>query len=131
MINLTKPSEITINKECLNKIKDEKAFDLFIKIYEMLIDRNVNELNRILPNIQINQIIGKSISKEKWLEDVNCENIKYYWIDIEKVKTNKNRIEFTSRVRAKLYEYIGCWIIDSYLAFERNGDEILIKEILI
>lgn len=124
---------ITIDKKIMDNLKEENKdlLDFFLKIYELLLDKDIKELDKKIPNIQINQIIGNHISKEKWLSNIENESIKYYGIDIANVKIKDNKIELTSNVRAKLYEYNGCWTVDSYLILEKGKNNYIIKEILI
>ena len=124
---------ITIDKKCIDNLKEEnkELLDIFLKIYELLLDKDIELLNQIIPDIEINQIIGYNNSKEKWLSDIKNENIKYYGIDITNVKIKNNKIKLTSNVRAKFYEYNGCWTVDSYLILEEQDNKFIIKEILI
>ncbi len=124
---------ITIDQRCIESLKknSKELLNIFLKIYESLIYKDIQTLNKIIPNIQMNQIINNSCLKEKWIEAIENEEIRYYKVDVIEVKTDNNRIELTSKIRAKFYEYNGCWIVDSYIIFEKVNNEFVIKEILI
>lgn len=124
---------ITIDQRCIESLKknSKELLNISLKIYESLIYKDIKTLNTIIPNIQINQIINNSCLKEKWIEAIENEEIRYYKVDVIEVKTDNNRIELTSKIRARFYEYNGCWIVDSYIVFEKVNNEFVIKEILI
>lgn len=137
MFGFNNTNGVTIDKNYIDNLKEENKdlLSIFLEIYEAVIDKNIENLKQIIPNIQINHIVGNSSSKEQWLNDIENENIKYYGVDIQKCKISINnpkaKVELTSRIRAKLYEYNGSWTVDSYLILEKEDNNWIIKEILI
>ena len=124
MFGFNNTNGVTIDKNYIDNLKEENKnlLSIFLEIYEAVIDKDIDNLKKIIPNIQINHIVGNSSSKEKWLNDIENESIKYYGVDIQSSKVSINnqkaKVELTSKIRAKLYEYNGSWTVDSYLILE-------------
>ena len=137
MFGFNNTNGVTIDKNYIDNLKEENKnlLSIFLEIYEAVIDKDIDNLKNTIPNIQINHIVGNSSSKEQWLSDIENENIKYYGVDIQNSKVSINnqkaKVELTSKIRAKLYEYNGSWTVDSYLILEKENNDWLIKEILI
>lgn len=137
MFGFNNTNGVTIDKNYIENLKEENKnlLSIFLEIYEAVIDKDIDNLKKIIPNIQINHIVGNSSSKEQWLNDIENENIKYYGVDIQSIKVSINnqkaKVELTSKIRAKLYEYNGSWTVDSYLILEKENNDWIIKEILI
>lgn len=137
MFGFNNTNGVTIDKNYIDNLKEENKdlLSIFLEIYEAVIDKNIENLKQIIPNIQINHIVGNSSSKEQWLDDIENENIKYYGVDIQNsivsINNQKAKVELTSKIRAKLYEYNGSWTVDSYLILEKEDNNWIIKEILI
>jgi len=137
MFGFNNTNGVTIDKNYIDNLKEENKnlLSIFLEIYEAVIDKDIDNLKKIIPNIQINHIVGNSSSKEQWLNDIENENIKYYGVDIQNSKVSINnqkaKVELTSKIRAKLYEYNGSWTVDSYLILEKEDNNWIIKEILI
>lgn len=137
MFGFNNTNGVTIDKNYIDNLKEEDKdlLSIFLEIYEAVIDKNIENLKQIIPNIQINHIVGNSSSKEQWLDDIENENIKYYGVDIQNsivsINNQKAKVELTSKIRAKLYEYNGSWTVDSYLILEKEDNNWIIKEILI
>ena len=137
MFGFNNTNGVTIDKNYIDNLKEENKnlLSIFLKIYESVIDKDIDNLEKMIPDIQINHIVGNCSSKEKWLNDIENENIKYYGVDIQNCKISVNnqkaKVELTSKIRAKLFEYNGSWTVDSYLAFEKNNNSWIVKEILI
>ena len=137
MFGFNNTNGVTIDKNYIDNLKEENKnlLSIFLEIYEAVIDKDIDNLKKIIPNIKINHIVGNCSSKEKWLNDIENENIKYYGVDIQNctiiVNNQKAKVELTSKIRAKLFEYNGSWTVDSYLAFEKNNNSWIVKEILI
>lgn len=94
MFGISNTMGITIDKKCRDNLKEEnkKLLNVFLKIYELILDKDLEGLRKAIPNIQISQIIGKICTKEKWLDNLKNEDIKYYGIDIIDVKVKNERI---------------------------------------
>lgn len=137
MFGFNNTNGVTIDKNYIDNLKEENKnlLSIFLEIYEAVIDKDIDNLKMVIPDIQINHIVGNSSSKEQWLNDIENENIKYYGVDIQNSKVSINnqkaKVELTSKIRAKLYEYNGSWIVDSYLILEKEDNEWIIKKILI
>ena len=122
---------------CKDKFTEEKKelFDIYTNICIAITDENTQMLNNSIPTKNIKSIIGANKTKEKWIEEIQKQIIKYYGIEILKIriniKGNTATIKATNKVRAKLYEYRGSWVVDSYLVLEKNNDNWNVKEILI
>jgi len=92
-------------------------------------------LNNSIPTKNIKSIADGNKIKEKWIEEIQKQIIKYYGIEILKIRINIKgniaTIKSTNKVRAKLYEYRGGWVVDSYLILEKANNNWIVKEILI
>lgn len=64
---------------------------IYLKICEAIIDQDISTLKTLIPEKSINHIIGESKSKKQWLEDIENETIKYYGIEILKIKVSKEK----------------------------------------
>ena len=47
------------------------------------------------------------------------------------IKDTKATIKSSNKIRAKLYEFKGSWVVDSYLILEKENNKWITKEILI
>lgn len=128
---------VRIDTSCKDKFTEEKKelFDIYTNICIAITDENTQMLNNSIPTKNIKSIIGSIKTKEKWIEEIQKQIIKYYGIEILKIriniKGNTATIKATNKVRAKLYEYRGSWVVDSYLILEKDNNNWIVKEILI
>lgn len=110
MFGFNNTNGVTIDKNYIDNLKEENKnlLSIFLEIYEAVIDKDIENLKMVIPDIQINHIVGNSSSKNQWLNDIKNENIKYYGVDIQNSKVSINnqkaKVELTSKIRAKLYE---------------------------
>lgn len=128
---------VRIDKAYESKFTEEKKelFDIYINLCIAITNENVEVLNNYIPEKNIKSIIGANRTKEKWIQEIQKQIIKYYGIEILKInisiKDNMATIKATNKIRAKLYEYRGSWVVDSYLVLEKQNNNWNIKEILI
>ena len=129
---------VIVEKNYLSNFKEEdrKFIDIYLKICQAIIEKDINTLNDVLPEKISNQIKGTYKSKEQCINEIKQEIIKYYSIEILKIEIeyfekNKVNIKSTNKIRAKLYDYNGGWTVDSYLILEKDENNWKSKEILI
>ena len=128
---------VIVEKNYLSNFKEEdrKFIDIYLKICQAIIEKDINTLNDVLPEKISNQIKGTYKSKEQCINEIKQEILKYYSIEILKIEIehseNKVNIKCTNKIRAKLYDYNGGWTVDSYLILEKDKNNWKSKEILI
>ena len=128
---------VRIDTSCKDKFTEEKKelFDIYTNICIAITDEDIEMLNNSIPTKNIKSIIGANKTKEKWIEEIQKQIIKYYGIEILKIriniKENTATIKATNKVRAKLYEYRGSWVVDSYLVLEKENNNWIVRDILI
>lgn len=119
-----------------NLSKEEKeVLDIYFKICEAIIEKNIVILEKEIPNIQIKNILNNNKSKEEWIAEIEDEKIKYYGIELLEtkieIKEDKAIINSNNKIRAKLYKYRGSWIKESYMKLKKDKDCWKITEFFI
>ncbi len=128
-----------VKKHIENLINGPLAFDIIcvrqIEICKAIVDENIEKLKELIPQKYVSHIIGINHTKGQWLTDIANKEIKYYGIEILKnkieIKDTKATIKSSNKIRAKLYEFKGSWVVDSYLILEKENNKWITKEILI
>ena len=128
---------VIVEKDYKDNLSKEQieVLDIYIEICKAIVDENTEKLREMIPKKYVSHIIGINHTKEQWLTDIANKEIKYYGIEILKnkieIKDTKATIKSSNKIRAKLYEFKGSWVVDSYLTLEKENNKWITKEILI
>lgn len=128
---------VMVDKNHIENLKNEEKdiMNIYLKICVAIIEKDITFLKDTIPEKNLKGIINKVKSKGEWIEDIENEVIKYYGIEILKIKLKINGniaiIKTSNKIRAKLFEYKGSWVVDTYLKLEKVNTNWIVKEILI
>ena len=89
---------VRIDTSCKDKFTEEKKelFDIYTNICIAIIDENTQMLNNSIPTKNIKSIIGSIKTKEKWIEEIQKQIIKYLNILFP---------QFTIRIKMVLHKF--------------------------
>lgn len=118
---------VIVDKKYLEKISgdEREVLDVYIKFCEAIVEKNIKFLVREIQGIKIKNLLNIIKSKDKWIEDIEKENIKYFVIELLnisiKIKKDIALIKSKNKVRAKIYNYRGSWIKESYVKLTKEN----------
>lgn len=118
---------VIVDKKYLEKISgdEREVLDVYIKFCEAIVEKNIKFLVREIQGIKIKNLLNIIKSKDKWIEDIEKENIKYFGIELLnisiKIKKDIALIKSKNKVRAKIYNYRGSWIKESYVKLTKEN----------
>ena len=128
---------VLLDKEYFDKYKDKKkeVLDKYLEICEAIVDEDIEVLQREIPDKHIKFIISGIKTKTNFIKEIEEKEIKYYGIELleTKIELSKNKatLKSTNKVRVKIHEYSGIWVVDSFIKVEKENDKLVVKEILI
>lgn len=128
---------VILDNDCMNKLQKEEQeiAKIYFELCQAIINEDIASLKKCIPNKSIKNVLGHRVTKEKWLENIEKKNIKYYGIEILDITVNieKNRatIKSLNKIRAKLEQYRGSWKTEGYLMLENENQKWIVKEIFI
>ncbi len=110
-----------------------EVFAITRQLTNLMIDRNIFELNKILdPHFTLTHITGYVQSKAEWLSEIESERMKYYGYEELKtsVKMEGNKGTFVGQniLDARIYGTRNKWRLQQKIQFEKRNEKWIILQ---
>ncbi|WP_115813972.1 nuclear transport factor 2 family protein [Flavobacterium aquicola] len=105
------------------------------QLTDLMIERNVSELNKILdPNFTLTHITGYVQSKAEWFSEIESERMKYYAYKEVKasIKIDGNKAVFVGQnvLDARIWGSRNNWRLQQIMNLEKRNDKwIILKSV--